>query len=630
MMNAKDNLSDHNDRANKKTDTVKRTVLDMYKVLESIAKFLLEGGPRPPMLNGPNEGVLYPPLPSRIRPDRRPLIFPDISRLTSLYMGWLFRKAQPPDLESASTRLSWRFAIQTRMIYSTEDLFLKVLDQIAQRVKHNRTLQDDCRDLLKSDNEKKLLGHLLTNQNAMLQIQHPQLEWKLAGLKCTVHKKKPFETRKIEVILKTEWRPEFQPGDIAWRGRGAIPGDASVPGVPLDRGPGDGFPGGYGIPLGGGNAYEEGGNIHSRRGQRHAPEVHAYPEEYVHRHQHRARPVRPARVTVVRQPQFVLVKEREKGMAKRKVQEDSERRRYIGSGVYVELRHPGTYGRSGSHSVSSLSSSSSSPPPHPRPRPPPTPGPPPGPPPPPLRPPLFTGPVPPPPPPIIRDHRQEMTAEEREVVEELFNEWEEVKDKKGKRKSSRSTPLVQKAPGKFRHGDLEWSDSDSDIGVSRRLMRQVEKMNKLRERERDRERQREEWRERSTQSHSIPIPRMDEYEREIEIMEIERERGMPSYSIPSPTTWEYEVDRRGEPSRRRHINVMHDVEEATMSGGLGPASAPPRVNVQPETSRGTVRMENTEIQTERRVDVQRENRRDRERSRRLPKPTKGNLQRYKD
>lgn len=99
------------------------------------------------------------------------------------------------------------------MEYSTEELFLKVLAQIAKRRKHNRTLEDDCKELLRSETQRKLVEDLKRDQNAWLQKRHPQLVWKLAGLECTYRKRRNSaeETRRIKVILKTEWDPGPHP-----------------------------------------------------------------------------------------------------------------------------------------------------------------------------------------------------------------------------------------------------------------------------------------------------------------------------------------------------------------------------------------------------------------------------------
>lgn len=150
------------------------------KKLRMISQYLLSVRQRSQVGNG--DHLLYP---QGAFPDRRPLVFPDLTRLSSLYMGWTFRKSQ----DSGGSTSSWKHAIPSQISFSTEELFLGVLSQIIQRAKLNRTLQDDCKKFLKSKSKRILIDNLLRENNKILRHRHPQLEWKLAGLESTVRKK---------------------------------------------------------------------------------------------------------------------------------------------------------------------------------------------------------------------------------------------------------------------------------------------------------------------------------------------------------------------------------------------------------------------------------------------------------
>ena len=348
-----------------------------------------------------------------------------------------------------------------------------VLAQIAQRAKLNRTLRDDRKEKLRSESQRTLVDNLLRNQNAMLQRDHPQLEWTLAGLECTVREKRWLaeETRRIKVILKTQWVPGSRPGGPVGRDRAW---------VQLGRGDPAGVGMHHGVGIG------KGGNVRAGQGQVHATEglhigggdinrtpyakVHAYRKSNAHRPRTRAGPPRPRPPIVVRQPQLVFVREGGKGKIKRNHEEDSGCRRYLGNDIrgsqyYLERRDPGSYRRSMSHDTSSRSFSpvpSSYPRPH-HPL---------------LQPATVIRPggsnIPLPPEPIhmraVPGNREEMTHEEEEqIIEDLFSEWEELTDKKGKKKKSR-----KRAKYYHRAERHDVPDANSDVGISRMMMREIE------------------------------------------------------------------------------------------------------------------------------------------------------------
>lgn len=122
------------------------------------------------------------------------------------------------------------------MTFSTEELFLKVLAQTAKRSKLRRSIQDDCKYLLKTRVQRMLLDDLLREQSMNLSSQYPFLELKLADLSCSKRRTGllTYETRSINVILKTEWAPKpLRHGPMAPEGgAGATPYPPGFGGLP--------------------------------------------------------------------------------------------------------------------------------------------------------------------------------------------------------------------------------------------------------------------------------------------------------------------------------------------------------------------------------------------------------------
>ena len=422
----------------------------MYKILRSLA---YQDPVKP--LNGPlQQGTLHQTLyPLKLVPDKRPLIFPDLSRLTSIYMGWIFSKARPSDSKSGSRSLrpSWKLAVPIRMNFSTEELFLMVLAQMTQRAKLNRTLPDDLAELLRSESRKGLVDNLLRNQNAMLQRNHPQLEWTLAGLEYTSWKKRKLaeETKRIQVILKTQWVPESRPSDSVGRGETWVQ---------------------FGRGTGGHIRDISGGSMNGIP----STEVRTHRESNTRLPRTRAGPTRPRPFIVVHQSQLMFIKTKGKGKTSGKHEEDSGRRWYLGndirgSRIYIERRFPERYPRT-------PSAPSSHPlPPHP-----------------PLNPATFIrfGDTNIPSPPesanvhAVLGEGEEMTLkEEKQIIKDLFAEWEELTDKKGKQKIE----IREKSRRRTERYDGDSPDGDSDVGIIRMLMREIEKKSWTREMQRMRE-----------------------------------------------------------------------------------------------------------------------------------------------
>ncbi|KAJ2987911.1 hypothetical protein NUW58_g4251 [Xylaria curta] len=205
-----------------RTESVKRIMLDIYKSIKCLADDITRGiqndqNPVPPSVKNNPKGLLRnSTYPTTTDFNMQLLRDFELYRLTSLYMGWIFSKVQPPDNYHDSTPPtrgpSWKFSAPIQMTVSTEELFLKVLGQISQRAKANRTLWDDYQWLLRSKRKRRLIDNLLRDQNAILQKDYPQLEWTLAGLEFTARKnQKPVqEAKTIQVILKTQFAPESQ------------------------------------------------------------------------------------------------------------------------------------------------------------------------------------------------------------------------------------------------------------------------------------------------------------------------------------------------------------------------------------------------------------------------------------
>ncbi|KAJ5152914.1 uncharacterized protein N7482_009392 [Penicillium canariense] len=428
--------------------------------------------------------------------ERRPLVFPDLSRLTSLYMGWTFTKGRPPyvHIDTSSTQLSWRWAVCSRMALSTEELFLRVLAQTTQRSKMRRTIQDDCKSLLKSSVQKMLVDDLLRDQNMRLSLQYPLLELKLAGLACKTRKAGFFaeETRSIDVILKTEWA--LEPPD---RGPMAPGGGLGPPGF---GGPAYG-PGGppYG-PGGGGWDFNNNRDPRALGGDTVRPgHPNARPttqtQPGIPHVQSQAAPVRPVSATSSREPRLVFVREGGKGKTIRPIEESSHRvflwDERGGSKVYAENRRPASVRRSKVHdgfraSAAPAASASGLPPPPPpggmygtfpyawsqplmggtsayvQPQPPPP------------EPVYFAGSGFPPRP--TNDNVQvlarDMTVEqERQIIDELFAEWEDGVHNKGEKLNAETQAYKkeEQRPSTYKQNAVV------RMGTTRRLMMEVER-----------------------------------------------------------------------------------------------------------------------------------------------------------
>lgn len=262
---------------NKRSENSQTIILEMFKEIQRIGKHFVERvrEPRPfpetpPSLRGPHE-LHETPIHGQVhRPwtflDRRPFIFPELSRLTSLYLGWTFTKGRP-DNNTMSTQPAWRWAICTQMALSTEELFLKVLNHTNRRSKLRRSIQDDLKELLRSSVQRMLVDDLIRGQNMSLSLQYPFLKLKLAGLACKKRKIDWFndELKSVDVILKTEWAVGSPPHGLADDGGGMGP-----PPHPPPPPPGPGFDDstyGPGSPLGpGGGGGSSGSGYPPSRG----------------------------------------------------------------------------------------------------------------------------------------------------------------------------------------------------------------------------------------------------------------------------------------------------------------------------------------------------------------------------
>ncbi|KAI1161122.1 hypothetical protein F5B18DRAFT_629523 [Nemania serpens] len=188
-------------------EEIKRMVFSTWKAIESLTRYLTGGA---------FYGKWYAPRTYSFGNTQR-LGFPDLSRITSIYMSWQFCAVKPDyDPGPGASKIPWKFSGPIKLTLSTEELFFKVLAQISQRAKLNRTLWDDYRELSKCRSKRTLVDNLLKEQNATLKKVNPQLEWTLAGLELMVRKKwgRVQEPRTITVILKTQFIPEpLQTGD---------------------------------------------------------------------------------------------------------------------------------------------------------------------------------------------------------------------------------------------------------------------------------------------------------------------------------------------------------------------------------------------------------------------------------
>ncbi|KAK2601582.1 hypothetical protein QQS21_004900 [Conoideocrella luteorostrata] len=584
-----------NEKADERRRIVERNVADCWRLLKELANRLLYGGggglqPRPDHVDPAHRPRRPGPL-----PDIRPLQFPDLSRLTSLYMGWVIRKGPVPDNPAVglerSQQNSWASAVIIRLALSTEELFLKVLAQITQRARLGRTLQDDCAAILKTTSQKLVVDRLLRDQNQNLQQFHSQLEWTLGGLELQPShlttgsrsksrgrkergKKKEKKKKKrgapedgnremtsIEIILKSQQRAPwlsssslpFPHGPGGIYGPGAINGLAGMNGLGGINVPGGiGHPGGIGGPGGvnGPGGINVPGDINGPGGingpgpraktrnegtprqrqnseQEFARSSPNTSDRSLSRPQLKPRLKQHRSILVTREPQFVFVKEG--GKKKGEKADKTKSRKKYREQVYIELRRPGRYRRRSSSPdnvspdpLASFIPDVLYPPPRHPPPPPPVsqsqplpqmpppsasfvpgaPYPPPRPPPP---PPAVSQsqPLPqmPPPPgyrPRVHIHvgtlqkERERQREEKQVIEELFDDFEELYGRIGKRKSARLSrmselnesrsqkPHSRTAAGPSSAAKFS-SDSDlyPDTATSRKLMRQVEKTSQI-------------------------------------------------------------------------------------------------------------------------------------------------------
>ncbi|KAK5628878.1 hypothetical protein RRF57_004593 [Xylaria bambusicola] len=470
------------------TEGMKRIMLDMYKTMRFLVDEITQTSQSRTNPGLPvkkiGQSTDQPNVPTT-RPDLQPINSLENYRLVHLYMGWIFTKAQPPgsyhDSSPRSRGSSWEYSIPYQMAVSAEELYLLVLRQISQRSKLDRTLWDDYQTLRRSRRKRVLLENLLRDQNLILQRKYPELEWKVAGLAFTVSKshKLAQDLKTIQVILKTQYAPESQRGTPRISGEAQKP-DGTVAGGVLA---GDvsispnGDRGGRGDATGSGSTKRA---SHDQNGGDGTPvsnePVYVQPHA-PYRPQHGS--AKGGQGVELHQPQLVFVKERKRGNQDKDVKEKGihwwwSRANWRGSQVYVELRDSGStikkrghgndsgspprgrfssQGGLGLGSPSTLRHSSASNiqfntlsrsgPGHDR----------------------------------INDaliNMYEMTSiEEERVIEELFDEWDELVDrirKKGKR-------------SRRHYGNVDARGGDSSVGVSRRLMRRVEQQSRNRIRE---------------------------------------------------------------------------------------------------------------------------------------------------
>lgn len=515
---------------------------NIWKEMKRLAKYLC-GNDEPPSRPDEIRGPRPQPPPETLR-----RYLPDPSRVNSLYVGWEFRKSLPPSpygrLGQPAQKTSWRFAVPQRMPFSTEELFLRVLAQAAQRAKSDRTLMDEFRGALKKARQRALVDSLVQAQNHHLQRDYPQLEWTIAGLETKTDawaslaahasfiscgKKKRKSITAFEIILKTQWRithgygppmplpggnrgpnPVGPFGPLPGSGSGAPPGGYRPQGPqgPVGAPPfpsGGGAGGGQGVPI----MTTAGGGISG--GPQQMPHISVHSQTRLRKStQSKDRPM-----MMLHEALRVWFREREKEKRKSKekktkgrrndAEEHEKRRQTSKNGVHVELREPGGYyqteaaGRpGGSHRPPSPPGPGSS---HRPPLVPPLRYPPP------LRPaggfvPPDGGrwrghipPVPPvarpPPPQPTHNHessaqtqREEEEEEEEaeEVFKEIFEEFSELTDPKGKKNRRRAEAAMSVADERRRTKgkDKHRKDAEPGVSISRSLMRQVEQASRRR------------------------------------------------------------------------------------------------------------------------------------------------------
>jgi hypothetical protein len=142
------------------------------------------------------------------------------------YAGWRLKKRNAGRTENGR----WRSSAAAPLLFSSEELFLQVANQIADNGRKGRTLQD-VYDRLESQSERNVIDRLITRQNKILQQHEPLLEWKLAGLRSQMRSLNWYlkETTMLFVILKTEIRLQKHADPLPHRqsnprfGRSALP-----------------------------------------------------------------------------------------------------------------------------------------------------------------------------------------------------------------------------------------------------------------------------------------------------------------------------------------------------------------------------------------------------------------------
>lgn len=374
------------------------------------------------------------------------------------------------------------------MPFSTEELFLRVLAQAGERAKSDRTLMDEYWGALKKARQRALVDELVQVQNHHLLRDFPQLEWTIAGLETKTDpmaltvaharsRARGKKTRKsitaFEVILKTQWR--------ITRGYGPpmpIPGGI--------RGPTPVGPSGVGMGMGMGTGpLPGGGRGHSQTRPREST-----------RSKHR-----PTQLVLVEGGgnRSKKSKNKKENESRKDAEEHKNRQQTSQSRVHVELREPGAAGASdGGHRHSSPPGQGNShqpplipplqPPPPPRPasgfvpsdggR---------------RRvhiPPVPPGARPPPPQPthIHMSSAQRQRAEEEEeeeaeeVFKQIFEEFSELADPKGKKKRrgpGAAISVSENRRSKKGNGKHP-GDAEPDASISMSLMRQVEQASRRR------------------------------------------------------------------------------------------------------------------------------------------------------
>ncbi|KAK7992633.1 hypothetical protein PG988_001427 [Apiospora saccharicola] len=442
-------------------------------------------------------------------------------------MGWVFRKA-PPHGDQApepprTQKTSWRFAVPARLPFSTEELSLRVLAQVARRARHGRLLQDAYADLIRSASRRDLVETLLRNQNFHLQRYHPQLEWILAGLESGAQGTATRAGRTIEVILKTQLRPfdaEMVPR-VSTRLKDPSVSELLRAGSTLD-----------GVKVGG-NSGIFGGRDRGPRAPGPEPSSIVPNAHFPTRHHSRATKYGSLRNNAPEEAggrRLVFLKETSNsGGNTRPSKKDGSRNDRTSQSqrrvtrLYVESRHPKSYGsREGSTSERGIAGQGRA---H-RQRPPPSP-------------PIPSGPSSIQP---AATQDNQNAEDELEEIHELFEEWDELKDKKGKKKSRRKRTdipipvIVEDKMGARLTFVRDGISLDPDVSISRMLMRQVEERS-----ERKIERQTERVRKMAGEPMMMPSARDRAYAQQ-------RDRIVQT-SRPMPPKRAWEHVRMAEPRR---------------------------------------------------------------------------------